>query len=188
MPDPDAAGHDGGDGHAFPSSANESDFIKAALPLLIKLASESAAATTRSAAAQSAVEARVSELKVGLEGRISELKTAVEKCSDVTGRAAVALDRQSVALEADHKLATEEIKLRQDDRTQFHATLRSIFTPQVITPLLLQILAMVSVALGFYSQMPHPTAAQQAHEARVESRSSGSGGSAGALSTDGNDP
>lgn len=118
------------------------------LPLVIKAASDSAAGSVTAAQAVA-----------GLEARLDSLETAVEAHT-------TALERWTEAKEAENQILAQQGKDSVEVAKQWHETVRSIFTPQ----LLIQIVVVLGSAWGIYTslpQMPSPQPAPPVYDGRT---------------------
>lgn len=126
--------------HSLPpmNGATGAEVLHAALPLIVRAASESAAAATRSATTQANVEARLGEFKASLDANTAIMTRWVE------------------AKEKENELRAAEINAKNEGNKRWHETLRSIVTPQVLLQIAVQVLTLLGIAFGLYNVMPAP--------------------------------
>lgn len=113
------------------------EVLHAALPLIVRAASESATAATRSAATQASVESRLIEFKTSLDANTSTIS------------------RWADAKERENSLRKAELDARNEGNRQWHETLRSVVTPQVILQIAVQMFGLIAVAFGISQTLPY---------------------------------
>ena len=127
-------------GHSLPpmNGATGAEVLHAALPLIVRAASESASAATRSATTQANVEAQLREFKASVDANTAIMIRWVD------------------AKEKEIQICEAEIEARNEGNKRWHETLRSIVTPQVLLQIIVQVFTLVGIAFGLYQVMPAP--------------------------------
>jgi len=126
------------------AGATGAEVLQAALPLIVRAASESAAAATRSATTQANVEARLTEFKTSLDNNTSAILRWVE------------------AKEKENNLREAQINAQNEGNKRWHETLRALVTPQVVITVFIQLATLFAMAFGIYNVMPAPATLQGA--------------------------
>lgn len=132
------------------SGASASEVLHAALPLIVRLASDSASASTRSATTQAAVEVKLDQFKASIDHNTA------------------AISRWADELEKENQIRHEEIKARAEGSKRWHDTFRAVITPQVVLQVIVQVLTLIALLAGVNQMMPHAPAPQSATLPEVE--------------------
>lgn len=118
--------------------ASAKEILEATLPLVVKAVADAATAMAQASSSMASLEGEVSSMKAevaSLKTEVANLKTTVGQLKKVEGTA---------------------LKEKAEEAKAWRETFKAIFTPQVLTSIVMQAIVTILTGLGLWTVLPNP--------------------------------